>query len=116
VGSALLKSEKIRAVLARNMRAMLATQRWSENELARRSKVSQKQINNIAMERTGCGIDALDAIANAFACEPWQLLLADFHRISDVPARSARVVHSYVGMPRADQEAAERLIFGLAKK
>lgn len=94
MGSPTLKSEKLRALLARNVRAMLYTLQWSENELARRSGVSQKQVNNICMARTGCGIDALDAIARAMAVEPWQVLAPGFHLYTDVPARTARLFNA----------------------
>lgn len=92
MGSPVLKSDKARALLAKNVRAMLATLQWSENELARRSNVSQKQVNNVCMARTGCGIDALDAMAKAMAVESWQLLVPGFHLHTDVAARTARLM------------------------
>jgi hypothetical protein len=116
MGSPVLKSDEIRALLARNFRAMRSSRQWSENQVARRSQVSQKQVNNIGAERTGCGIDALDAVARALGCESWQLLLPDFDKVADSHVRAARFVHSYLQLGRKEQEAAETIVFGLAKK
>lgn len=105
MGSPVLKSEKTRQLLAKNLRAMLVTLQWSENELARRSNVSQKQVNNIAAARTGCGIDALEAIAKAMAIEPWQLLVPNFHLFTDVASRTARIMSLCLSHARLGETA-----------
>jgi len=106
MGSPTLKSDKTRALLAKNLRAMLVTLQWSENELARRSNVSQKQINNITSQRTGCGIDALEAMAKAMAIEPWQLLVPNFHLYTDVASRTARIISLCLNQARLGDTAA----------
>lgn len=116
MGSPSLKSKELRHSLAKNVRAMLETLQWSENELARRSAVSQKQINNVTQTRTGCGIDALDAIARAMAVEPWQLLQSDFHRFTDIAARHARVVRTFKDLPEEARAEIERALFAATKK
>jgi transcriptional regulator with XRE-family HTH domain len=88
MGSPTLRSETARRTVARNVRALLAAREWSENELARRSGVSQKQVNNITHARTGCGIDALDAIARTFNTAPWVLLVPE---VADLGERYADV-------------------------
>lgn len=110
MGSSVLKSEKIRAVLAKNVRALLEQHQWSENELARRCGVSQKQVNNITMHRTGCGIDALDSIAHSFAIEPWQLLVPGTAKEDDMPQRTGRFLASYFKAAPKDRAAAEHLL------
>ena len=79
MGSPNLKSAVIRHTLARNLRALPADQKLSENQLAQMSGVNQKQINNITNERTGCGIDALDAIGRALQVPAWVLLVPQLH-------------------------------------
>ena len=96
MGSSILKSEACRKLLAKNVRAMLTTLQWSENELARRSGVSQKQVNNICMARTGCGVDAMAAIAHAMAIDAWQLLVPGFHAHTDIASRTARLMNAYL--------------------
>jgi hypothetical protein len=113
MGSPVLKSDEIRALLARNFRAMRTARRWSENQVSRRSNVSQKQINNIGAERTGCGIDALDSVAGALGCEPWQLLLPGFDENVEMHARMARFIHCYLQLGRKEQEAVETLVFSM---
>jgi hypothetical protein len=108
--SALLKSEKTRAILAKNVRAMLATLQLSENELARRSGVSQKQVNNLTQVRTGCGIDALEAIARAMALETWQLLVPGFHLRTEIAGRTARLMNAYLHHAREGRESFDAII------
>lgn len=102
MGSPILKSEAARKLLAKNIRAMLQTLQWSENELSRRSTVSQKQVNNISMARTGCGIDALDAIARAMAIEAWQLLVPGLR--PEIASRTARLMNTYLHAAREGRE------------
>lgn len=116
MGSPILKSDKIRALLAKNVRGMLATMQWSENELARRSNVSQKQVNNVTMARTGCGIDALDAMAKAFAVETWQLLSPHLMKWGDAPARGSRAYAMFASLTREQQDDVIKLIQSLDAK
>jgi len=116
VGSPVLKGEKIRALLARNINAMLETLQWSENELARRSNVSQKQVNNICAARTGCGIDARDAIATAMAVQPWQLIVTGLHLHTEVPTRMSRLLSLCTTASREDATKIETLLKDHARK
>ena len=70
-----LHDDKIRRILAKNVGAFLAELEISENALAQKCRLSQKQINNITNSRTGCGVDALAEMARVFGCEPWALLV-----------------------------------------
>lgn len=103
-----LRDEKVRKILARNVKAFLAFQEVSENALATRCKLSQKQINNITNARTGCGIDALAEMARAFGCEPWVLLVDGAHKDPPVTARSSAALLALRSQRRA-RSAAVRL-------
>ena len=74
MGSPVLKDPDIRRTLARNINRLLVEHGLSQNRLAQRSGVNQKQVNNVCQQRTGCGIDALARIAEALQVRPCQLL------------------------------------------
>lgn len=71
--AALMHSTK--AVLARNVRALMADRQWSERDLAQKSGVSQKAINNLLNQRAAPSSDTIDRIARAFNMQTWQLTL-----------------------------------------
>jgi len=98
MGSPSLYDEQARALLSRNIVAPLEDPGISQNELARRSNVSQKQVNNIVQERTGCGIDALSAIAKVALVEPWLLLLPEFSEVVHDRRRFTRAVHGLAAL------------------
>lgn len=98
------QDERARRILSRNVRAFLAAMEISENALAQKCKISQKQVNNITQGRTGCGIDALAEIARVFDCQPWMLLVDGLHSSVNRHRRLARVVDRYVSATDGDQE------------
>jgi transcriptional regulator with XRE-family HTH domain len=75
MGSPNIQSAAVRQTLSVNVRACLLERRWSESELARRSGVSQKQINNIVRQRTGCGVELLHELGRALGVPYWLLLV-----------------------------------------
>lgn len=64
-------------VLARNIRGLMDLRHWKERELANKSGVSQKTINNILHCRAATTMKNMDAIAGAFGLQGWQLLLPE---------------------------------------
>lgn len=64
-----------RATVAANLRALLTLRDWSEHDLARKSGVSQKAINNILHRRTAASIETTEALAAAFGLKGWHLLI-----------------------------------------
>lgn len=66
-----------RQVLARNVRFLMDRQGFSEAELAKRSGVSQKTINNILNQRVGSSLERAEAIAKVFSLPLWQLTLPE---------------------------------------
>ena len=75
MGSPILFDQTIRETLSRNVTSLLRQHQLSENQLARLSGVSQKQVNNVCRQRTGCGVDAIAALARVFRIPPWLLLV-----------------------------------------
>jgi transcriptional regulator with XRE-family HTH domain len=75
MGSPTIKNPLVRHLVAQNVRHHLSMREWSESELARRSGVSQKQVNNITRERYGCTIEALFEMARAFRVPPYSMII-----------------------------------------
>lgn len=110
MGSPTLKSDRIRAQLSHNIKALLEHMQISENELAKRSGVSQKQVNNIVQRRTGCGVDALEAIAEAGRLRPYMLLHPHFDDILQNAARYQRLVDAYHTISPSKRELVDALL------
>jgi len=75
VGSPIISVPAVRATLATNLKMCLERLDWSQSELARRSGVSQKQVNNIVRQRNGCGVEALAMLGQALNVHYWRLLM-----------------------------------------
>ena len=80
MGSPYIHVLEVRETLARNIQTCLHVLEWSESELARRSGVSQKQVNNIVRERNGCSVEALHEIGVALRIPFWLLLVPNMGR------------------------------------
>lgn len=111
MGSPILRDDSLRSLLSTNIQALLEDLQISQNELAKRSNVSQKQINNIVQERTGCGIDALSAIAAVGNIEPWLLLLPEFKHLAHDRMRFARAARNFASMS-GDKRVAIEVMLG----
>lgn len=96
MGSANISDPVVRHMVAQNIRHYLATNEWSESELARRSGVSQKQVNNITRERYGCTAEALFALARAFRVPAYQLLIPGRAESDATPDGLDAVVVAYL--------------------
>lgn len=116
MGSPTLKDERVRKILAKNVRAFLALMEISENALAQKCDISQKQVNNLTHARTGCGIDALAEIAEVFGCDPWMLLVDDLPAAIKHHRRLSRLVKRYVSATDSDQDLIEALAEKAASK
>ena len=69
--------------VSENVRRLMAAMDWSEHDLAKRSGVSQKAINNLLNHSTGCTVTTAEKLARAFGLTCWQIML------DDVPADAA---------------------------
>lgn len=68
---------RVIGVVSANVRRLMRSMEWSEHDLARRSGVSQKAINNLLNQATGCTITTADKLARPFGLQGWQLQLPD---------------------------------------
>ena len=109
MGSSALHNEHLRKVLAKNVKAFLALTELSENALAQKCKISQKQVNKITNARTGCGIDALYEMASVFGCEPWQLIFEGMEKSISHHQRLSRLVSRYSKASESDQDLIENV-------
>lgn len=77
-------------ILVENIRSLLEKNGWSQSELARRSGVGQKTVNNIVSNRdesASTKISTVEAIAKAFGVSTAQLMSQDLGSTSamDLP-------------------------------
>lgn len=110
MGSPVLHNERIRRTLAKNLKAFLVHAEISENQLAQKCKISQKQVNNVTNARTGCGIDALVEMGHVFSVEPWVLLVDGANDAAEHANHIARVVASYLKAGDNDRELIDAVI------
>ena len=106
MGSKAITNKKLRHLFAQNLRAYLAQNEWGEHELARRSGISQKQVNNLARERNGCTLEGAELIAKTFNMPLWQLLVWGRSASSATPEALQRIVVAYL-----NSSAEERKVF-----
>lgn len=66
-----------------NVRRLMEAMDWSEHDLAKKSGVSQKAINNLLNKTTGCTITTAEKLARPFGLTGWQLML------NELPADAA---------------------------
>lgn len=96
MGSPNIIDRGVRHLVAQNIRHYLRQNEWSEAELARRSGVSQKQVNNIVRQRYGCSVEALFIIARAFRVPAYQLIIAGRSESDALPTELDRVIVAYL--------------------
>lgn len=66
---------KSRGILAKNVNYLRYERKWSQEELAHRSKVSSSYISLIEQGKSNIGIDYIENIAFAFGLETSELLI-----------------------------------------
>lgn len=66
---------RVIATVSSNVRNLMLSLDWSEHDLAKKSGVSQKAINNLLNRTTGCTITTADKLARPFGLTGWQLML-----------------------------------------
>jgi transcriptional regulator with XRE-family HTH domain len=125
MGSPVITNPKVRRHVASTLRKLLAQHQWSESELSRRTEkqfkekgashhtvingVSQKHINNITNERTGCSVETLYELAKAFSMPSWQLLIPGRTESSVSPQRLSKIVLAYLNADEAMRSVMDRL-------
>lgn len=61
-------------IVSNNIRDLLEARKWSNRDLARRSRVSDRMIGKILNEESAPTTETVDKIASAFGVPGWQLL------------------------------------------
>jgi transcriptional regulator with XRE-family HTH domain len=80
-------NQTTRDTIADNLRALLDLREWSEHQLAHKSHVAQKTINNILHRRSACSVETAEALAQAFNLAGWHLLIPGLAKeIGDSPS------------------------------
>lgn len=110
MGSPVIHDPMVRHILGQNVRAELNRREWSESELARRSGVSQKQINNIVRERNGCSVEGLHYIGRALNLPAWWLVLYGSSESEAMPQRAERLLLAYMTGAPAERAAMDRIL------
>ena len=110
MGSPTIHDPMVRHVLGQNVRAELNRREWSESELARRSGVSQKQVNNIVRERNGCSVEALHYIGRALGVPAWWLVLYGAAMSEALPLRAERLLMAYMTGTPAERAVMDRIL------
>lgn len=107
MGSPNIKDPLVRHLVAQNVRHLLHLNEWSESELARRTGISQKQVNNIVRERYGCTIEALFEIARAFRVPAFAMLVTG---MSETDADFDKLDQLVVSYLNADRRKRSRML------
>jgi transcriptional regulator with XRE-family HTH domain len=110
MGSPVINDPVTRHTLAQNLRAELNKREWSEAELARRTGISQKQINNIIRERNGCSIEALVHIGRALQMPHWWLTMPGATESAALPNRAERLMHAYASSAGKERAALDKIL------
>lgn len=109
MGSPVITDPRVRRQVALNLRKLLERHQWSGAELARRTRVSQKHINNIVRERTGCSVETLFELAKPFKMPAWQLLVPGLPNYGASPIALEKIVAAYLRGDDNYRQVAERL-------
>jgi len=62
-------------VFATVLKELMRQRGWSQQEIAKRSGISQKQISNLLTGTQSPSLDTAEAIAQAFDLETWHMLI-----------------------------------------
>lgn len=95
------------STVSANLRKLMDGMDWSEHDLSKRSGVSQKAINNLLNETTGCRITTAEKLAQPFGLTGWQLMLEDVPTDAAFASTLTQVVYKLM---RTDQKGREFIL------
>jgi transcriptional regulator with XRE-family HTH domain len=98
--------------LSKNLRYLLAREGWSEAELARRSKVSQKSINNAVNGVYKTKIDTAERMAEPFKLTGWDLIRPTLIQELESRGSSDKLLEAYFSA----NEEGQQLILSIAER
>lgn len=90
-----------------NVRRLMTAMDWSEHDLAKKSGVSQKAINNLLNQATGCTITTAEKLARPFGLSGWQLMIEDIPADHAFSSTLTEVVRKFL---RADEKGREFIL------
>lgn len=95
-----------------NLRRLLDTMGWSEHDLARRSNVSQKAINNLLNKFTGCTITTAHKLAAPFGLTGWQIQLPNVNAEAGLNDKLDIVIRKFL---KTDQKGREFIMSAIER-
>lgn len=95
--------------LARNLRYLLDSRDWTEKDLAIKSGVAQKTVNNALHQRTATSIDNADRMGRAFGLDGWQMIKPGLIREIEAGGAIDQVVSLYLESGSEGQEMILRI-------
>lgn len=87
----------------------MAAKGWTQQELARRSGVSQRMISGILREEMGCSIETAQALGEAFGLTGWQMIVPDLSDDLESAPGLTTIIKGYTATDRAGRELMEQL-------
>lgn len=67
--------QELRGILSRNVQAKMAERKWEQPDIAKAAQVGQATISRILNCGGAATLDTIAALAGAFDCQPWELLV-----------------------------------------
>ena len=116
MGSPNISDPVLRHTVAQNLRAVLNRREWSESELARRTGISQKQINNIVRERYGCSVEAMHTIGRALDIPFWLLTMSGSSESDVLPTRVERLAYAYLSCNERERADLDKTLNAIEKR
>lgn len=98
--------------LSRNLKYLLRVKGWSEAELARLAKVSQKTVNNAVNGVYRTKVESCEAMAKPFGLTGWLLIHPNLIGSPDGGGTLTRLIDAYLTSPAEGQ----KLILGIAER
>lgn len=99
--------------IAANLRALMKKAKHSERDLAHKSGVAQKTVNNILNARGEAKIPTVERLAAAYGLNGWQLLVKSLGKDVENPGTA---VGSLVNAFLNASEEGQRAILGIAER
>jgi transcriptional regulator with XRE-family HTH domain len=98
--------------LAENVRALMQKKNWTQQELAKKSGLSQKTISNVLNQKSSTTIGTLDRLGYAFGISPWSLLM----KYEDPQDITDGVLPEWVSLFSSSARESREFLIGVARR
>lgn len=95
--------------LARNLNFLMEKYGYSEREVAKRSGVSAKTVNNMRNARTTATIENAERVANVFGLDGWQLIVPSMPTDLVESRHLKNTINNYAASDHEGRAAIDRL-------